>query len=251
MPSVRWIAMALASWEPDLETEPDGAAAGRMRCLVDLGAPCNMACAHCGRSTGGRRLGQDQALGLVQALAAEVIASGARSAVAVFYGGEPLLARDQLLAQARALREPLRKAGVGCELGLVTNGTRLDPGTVLHLARAGFTRVSVTIAGAREQHELRRKVPGAPSYRHILDNLRVARELLSVVVRYELHDDMDLVRLPEFIADLRLRGLVGGDRPIKLVAQPHRSYARQARDLFAPHRLPVEGGSARRGDADP
>lgn len=112
--------------------------------------------------------------------------------------------------------------------------------------------MSVTVVGAREQHESRRKLAAGPSYRMILDNLKVAQEFLMVTVRYELREDMDLVRLPEFVTDLRVRGLVGGDRPIKVVAQPRTSYARQARELLAPDRLRVlEGGDTRRADAEP
>jgi len=244
--------MALATWERDLEADPREGAA-RVRCAVDLDAPCNMVCPGCRRAQGGRRLEQEQALALVERLAAEVIAAGATSATLVFYGGEPLLAREQLLAQARAFRQALRQAGVSCELGLITNGTRLDRGTALRLARAGFARVSVTVAGARRQHEARRQVPpGCPNYRLILDNLSTARRVLRVLVRYELREDRDLMRLPEFVADLQACGLLGADRPVKVVTQPVRTYARQARALFAPGRLRVVmGGSARRGDADP
>ncbi len=243
--------MALASWEPELDDDRLGAA--RVRCLVDLDGPCNMSCVGCRRAVVGRRLLQDHALDLVERLAAEVIASGAREACVVFYGGEPLLARDQLLAQARALRDELGGASVSCALGLVTNGTRLDQGTVLRLARSGFTRVCVTLAGTRERHEARRRMRGGgANYRLILENLAAARHLVEVTLRYELREDSDLLRLPEFVAELQQRGLLGGERSVKVVAQPPRSYARQARELFAPARLRlVERGAARRGDADP
>ncbi len=244
--------MALATWEQDPETEPREGAT-RVRCAVDLDAPCNRVGPGCRRAHGGRRLEPEPALLLVEQLAAEVIAAGASSATLVFYGGEPLLAREQLLAQARAFRQALREAEVSCELGLITNGTRLDHGTALRLARAGFARVCVTVAGTRQQHEVRRQVPlGCPNYRLILDNLNNARRLLRVLVRYELREDEDLMRLPEFVADLQTRGLLGGDCPVKVVTQPARTYARQARTLFAPDRLRVVmGGGARRGDADP
>ncbi len=243
--------MALASWEPELDGDRRGAK--RVRCLVDLDAPCNMACVGCRRPILGRRLLQEPALGLVEQLAADVVAAGAREASVVFYGGEPLLAPDQLLAQARALREGLRNASVGCALGLVTNGTRLDRGTALRLARAGFTRVCVTLAGTGDRHEVRRRVQGGgPNYRLILENLNAARQVLEVVVRYELREDMDLLRLPEFVAELRQRGLLGGERSVKVVAQPPRPYARLARELFAPPRLrALQGGKVRRGDAEP
>jgi sulfatase maturation enzyme AslB (radical SAM superfamily) len=244
--------MALASWEPDHDVEPGGPDEGRIRCLVDVDAPCNLVCSRCRRTAKGRPLDQRGALALVEAVAAEVIASGTRSAAAVFFGGEPLLACEQLLAQARAFREPLHRAGVASELGLVTNGTRLDPGTVLGLARAGFTRVSVTLAGTRQQHELRRRAaPGAANYRLILDNLKVAKDLLTVQVRYEMCEDLDLLRLPEFIADLRVRGLLDGAQRVKVVAQPRRSYARQARELFATDRLHVVQGDKATGDGEP
>ncbi len=243
--------MALVSWEPDLDG--NRRAAARVRCLVDLDGPCNMSCVGCRRPIVGRRLLQEPAVDLVEQLAAEVIASGAHEASIVFYGGEPLLARDQLLAQARAVRDELNAASVSCALGLVTNGTRLDQGTVVRLARAGFTRVCVTLAGTRERHEVRRRVRGGgPNYRLILENLEVARQLLEVMLRYELREDTDLLRLPEFVAELQQRGLLGGERSVKVVAQPPRSYAGQARDLFAPPKLRlVERGAARSGDADP
>jgi sulfatase maturation enzyme AslB (radical SAM superfamily) len=169
----------------------------------------------------------------------------------VFYGGEPLVARDQLLAQARVFREALCEASVSCELGLITNGTRLDQWTAVRLARAGFTRVSVTLAGTCDQHDARRKVPDGTSYRLILDNLDAARWLLDVRVRYELREDMDLVRLPEFVVDLQARGLLGADRPVKVVTQPPCGYARQARALFAPDRPRAIEGNCLRWEGDP
>ncbi len=243
--------MALASWEPDLDGAPCGAGRGRLRCLVDLDAPCNMECTQCPRKSRGNRLAPADALALAEGLAEEIIASGMRAAFAVFYGGEPLLARDQLLAQARVLRGMLLRAGVECQLGLLTNGTRLDVGTAIRLARDGFTRVCVTMGGTRERHEARRRIPGGPpTYEPILEKLDVARSYLEVTVRYELHDDTDLTRLPEFVADLEAMGLLRGERPVRVTAQPPDSYAGQARALFAP-RLRRAGGGKERGDRKP
>lgn len=244
--------MALATWELDLDAEPRRPGQRLLRCLVDLDAPCNMACARCRRPMQGRPLGPEQALDLVETLADEVVAAGAGQATAVFYGGEPLLNREQLLAQARAFRAALQGASVECQLGLITNGIRLDRPTAVRLARAGFTHVCVTVGGTRERHDMRRRLSaGGSTYRTILENLDAARHLLEVVVRYELREEGDLLRLPEFVAELQERGLVGGDWPLRVVAQPPRSYARQARALFHPVRFqPLESGT-RRGDAEP
>jgi len=225
--------MALAAWEPDLEGESRGGGTGRVRCLVDLDAPCNLACPYCPRRTRGAPMDASSALALADALADQVVASGVGAATAVFYGGEPLLERERLFEQARHLTIALGRAKVECELGLITNGTLLDPATAARLAQLGFTRASVTVGGTEQVHEMRRRsVGGTASYRAILHNVSQARHHLDVTVRYELHSGMDAVRLPLLIADLEQFGVLGGERTVKVVVQSARSYAQQARALF-------------------
>ena len=109
--------------------------------------------------------------------------------ILVFTGGEPLL-RNDLFILARHAR--LR----GLPIALATNGTLVTRGHARHIAREGFTRVSISLDGPdAETHDEFRRVRGA--FDSAIDGFIQLKELgisMQVNATVSLHD---LERLEE------------------------------------------------------
>lgn len=127
---------------------------------------CNLACRHC-RAVPRTSLGPDElstrgAFDLIDA-----IAEVARP-VLVLSGGEPLFRRDIF---------DIAEYGVhrGFRMALASNGTLIDSVTARRIVGAGFSRVAVSIDGARpETHDRFRGASG--SHARALDGLRRVRD---------------------------------------------------------------------------
>lgn len=112
----------------------------------ELTLKCNLNCVHCGSRAGAKRpreLTTAEALDLVEQLA-EV---GIREVSMI--GGEAFL-RPDWLDIARAIK------AAGMRLTMVTGGFGVGPKMADKMAEAGFTGVSVSLDGLREQHNLLR-----------------------------------------------------------------------------------------------
>jgi heme b synthase len=114
---------------------------------------CNLSCRHC-RAVPQRKLGPEElttreAFNLIDALA-EV-----SRPVLVLSGGEPLFRPDLF---------DLAEYGVqsGFRMALASNGTLIDGRVAAKIADAGFSRVAVSLDGARpETHDSFRNLPGS------------------------------------------------------------------------------------------
>lgn len=127
---------------------------------------CNLACDYCyvyehpDQSWRGRPLSMsDQVWGAaVDRIADHVRRHDLDSMRVVLHGGEPLLfGADRLAALSRAVRGSL-PAGCRVELGMQTNGVRLDEPTVAMLVRHGI-RAGVSVDGVRADHDRHRRMP--------------------------------------------------------------------------------------------
>ncbi len=129
---------------------------------------CNLHCAHCRRMDVAEQAARED---LTTDEAAALIDDTARhqgQTVFVFSGGEPLLRPDLFELADRARRAGLATA-------LATNGTRVTPELAERIARAGFSRASVSLDGASpETHDRFRGVAGA--FDAALRGLRLLRD---------------------------------------------------------------------------
>ena len=127
-------------------------------CLV-LTHRCNLACTYCYAGDHHARRMEDEVIDRAVDL---LFADGAERAQLSFFGGEPFL---RLEAMRRAVtRARARAAGRGAPLTLqcTTNGTVIDPERVAFVRETGM-RVTVSIDGVREAHELHRPTAGGGS----------------------------------------------------------------------------------------
>jgi uncharacterized protein len=89
-----------------------------------------------------------------------------------FYGGEPLINLDTLLATVDYCRDNQKKWGVNFSFLLATNGTLLTPMVAKKLFAKGV-QVAVSIDGRKEIHDNHRSfADGRGSFSSILENLK-------------------------------------------------------------------------------
>lgn len=134
--------------------------------LLDVGLvvthACNLACSYCYTGEKKRvRMSAD-----VAQRALELAFAGAAQARArlqlTFFGGEPLLERELVLAIAEEARARSLASGQALVMQLTTNGTLLDAELVQRLGELGV-HLALSIDGTRAQHEAARPLAGGGS----------------------------------------------------------------------------------------
>ena len=169
---------------------------------------CNLRCAYCYQ----RRSPREQTRDVLEHLARDIRRSGDRRTRVIFHGGEPLLRKDLLLhAVSRLLDE---QGEAICDLGIVTNGSRIDDEVLELFCRHGF-RVDVSFDGVREAQDFRDR----GSFDRVVDNLRklvacheAGRLELGVGVTVTLENLPYLARSIDFLTELGVPRLeVEGD----------------------------------------
>ena len=137
-------------------------------CLV-LTHRCNLACTYCYAGEHHRRQMEDRVADRAVDL---LFADGADTAQLSFFGGEPFLRID---AMRRATERARRQAGerrARLILQCTTNGTVLDDDAVRFVRESGM-RVTVSIDGVKEAHDLHRpRAGGGSSFDQCLRGLR-------------------------------------------------------------------------------
>src|SRR5512138_1426200 len=187
-----------------------------LRALVDLGFPCNLACAGCAR----RRSPPPDPVALEDLaanLARAVADAGPERAAVVFYGGEPLLDVDGLSRASAAIRVACRRLGATYDASVITNGTLLDDRAAVALAAAGIGKVQVTLAGPPPLHDGRRPLAGAGSFHRILRNLRTARRHVSVLVRCDVAEGCGLGAVADLVRLLEAEGFFEEPHPATIL----------------------------------
>jgi len=136
-------------------------------CLV-LTHRCNLACHYCYAGEHHRRQMEDEVVDRAVDL---LFSDGTDTAQLSFFGGEPFLRMD---AMRRAVVRARRQAGSQRRLILqcTTNGTVLD-GEAIEFVRESGMRVTVSIDGVKEAHDLHRpRAGGGSSFEQCLRGLR-------------------------------------------------------------------------------
>lgn len=145
----------------------------RMDVTLVLTHRCNLACHYCYAGEHFRKemddATMDRALDLLYADGADIAQLG-------FFGGEPFLAFDGMRRAVEGARRRADRAGKRLQLQCTTNGTILHPEQVQFVARTGM-RVTVSLDGVREAHELNRPTAnGASSFDVVHRGLRALVE---------------------------------------------------------------------------
>lgn len=101
-----------------------------------------------------------------------------------WYGGEPLMALDQI----DSICEKLKKKGIKFKHSIVTNGSLINEKTIEFFKKYNLQRAQITIDGPQKIHDARRFYKGQKgSFNNILNNI-----------------DNLLNKFPSFVIDLRI-----------------------------------------------
>ena len=152
---------------------------------------CNLNCRHCRAvpqaSLGPTEMQTPEALALM-----DQIAEVARP-VLVLSGGEPLFRPDLFTLGAYGVK-------LGFRMALATNGTLIDRAVADRVVATGFSRVAVSLDGAKAgTHDLFRNLPG--SHARALDGISALRkagmsvQINSTIAKHNVAELPDLLRL--------------------------------------------------------
>lgn len=120
---------------------------------------CNLGCGYCyAGAKFQKRMSPETATKAVDL----AFVDGAREAQISFFGGEPLLAYEQLVVSATYARSQAKARGVELKLSVTTNGTLLDEARAATLEALGVY-VALSIDGTREAHDSGRSLLGGGS----------------------------------------------------------------------------------------
>jgi uncharacterized protein len=172
---------------------------------------CNLRCTYCFQAHPVGTMGSE----VQAAIEADVerrLDEGTHSALALdWFGGEPLLASELVLAVTQRLRAAATARGLRFEATLATNGVLLNSALSRALRNAGFVELQATLDGPRRVHDARRAgARGEATFDRVLEGIASAAEHLDVRVRVNV--DRDTVETAEELLDvLERRGLLPGN----------------------------------------
>jgi radical SAM protein with 4Fe4S-binding SPASM domain len=135
--------------------------------FFEITEACNLRCVHCWRAEG---VCAADEMGTAEALEVAAQLKAAGCVEARLTGGEPLLRGDWPAIAARFHE-------LGVQVAVITNGSLVDEATAEAMARAGVSRVTVSIDGEREVHDEIR-VPSARGLGSSFDKAVRALEVL-------------------------------------------------------------------------
>ncbi|MBX7079991.1 MAG: radical SAM protein [Nannocystaceae bacterium] len=140
-------------------TDPDARRGGTLDVALVLTHACNLACAYCYTGEKKRvRMSTDVARRGLSAALSTAAAAGARLQLS-FFGGEPLLEHELLLAIAAEARARSQAEGIALVQQVTTNGTLLTEALVEQLATHAV-HVAISLDGGPAQHDALRPLAG-------------------------------------------------------------------------------------------
>jgi uncharacterized protein len=123
--------------------------------------------------------------------------------VLTFFGGEPLLNLEAMLAIARRCHAAASRLGIEQAVAIVTNGLLLTPAVVTALLPSGLRAVKVTLDGDRDAHDRARPLRGGqPTFDRIIENIRQVAPLVPVAIGGNF-DASSADRYPALLSFLR------------------------------------------------
>lgn len=148
---------------------------------VALTTACNLRCSYCFQNleveSGGRirripsrTFSHDDVISTVHFIAKRAQNNGYENVLLTLFGGEPLLAERQGIELLSLLNSRIPTHGT-----LITNGTLLEPSSLVAMAEKGLRSVQISFDGHAQLHDKTRvTASGTGSYRSILEHIRRA-----------------------------------------------------------------------------
>jgi uncharacterized protein len=105
-----------------------------------------------------------------------------------WYGGEPLVGKKPLLLLSDAFIDRCNRAGVSYSASMTSNGFLLDEQTCMQLRDRKVESLQVCLDGPPDTHDrMRPLVSGKGTFWQIVENLRIAVNLLNITIRVNLN----------------------------------------------------------------
>jgi uncharacterized protein len=138
-----------------------------------------------------------------------------------WYGGEPMLNFQAIAELSDTFMRSCEKEAIGYSADMSTNGYFLTKDKFLQLLQMKVQRFMVTVDGARNIHDQRRKLrEGGGTYQRIMSNLKELRTVdssFAVDIRINF-DEGNVSEVPELIDELA--GAFGKDERFQLLVRP-------------------------------
>lgn len=139
---------------------------------------CNLACPYCyeGQSKQTTRISEENLYTIIKFYENHIHSSNGmiNNAVIRFYGGEPLLNKDEIIKFAKETREISNKYNIHVRYDMATNFTCVD-NEILQFIKEFNISIQVTIDGTKKSHDVRRITKdGKGTYDLIVQNLKKA-----------------------------------------------------------------------------
>ena len=122
----------------------------------------------------------------------------------LWFGGEPLLAYDVIVAFSKKINSIIQKNDVTYSSSMITNGILLTEEKAEYLAKnCGLKKVQITIDGT-ESIYCQQKGASAEQYKAVLNNINNALNYMKVAVRFNCgkNNYPDIISAAEYIVSL-------------------------------------------------
>lgn len=159
---------------------------GNRNLLLTIGPTmnCNMRCPYCFESEQHQTMTSETAEKLIGFIKDYIEAKKIESANIVWYGGEPLLALEQINQISKEVISFCEKRNTSYSARIVTNGYCLDRNNAELLKSLKVEYAQITIDGLEKTHNARRKLKnGGESFWPIVRNIEDIKDILRIVIR--------------------------------------------------------------------
>ena len=171
--------------------------ASRVEVTVQLHEECNFRCTYCNQDFRNQEFDDPLQARLMSYLNDNVPQNG--KLYMHYYGGEPLLAWEQLVCLDQSIVAFAREKNVHYRFFITSNGSLLSQDKVDYLAERDVRHVKVTLDGPAEVHDARRlKAGGQATFELIVRNIVAAAPRIPIVVRVNI-DGSNYARIPELV----------------------------------------------------
>jgi uncharacterized protein len=155
---------------------------------------CNFACDYCFQNGDrNKRIWSSEMRDDVKSFVRYLLKQGPRDVRCTWFGGEPLLAKDIVIEDARVIKEMIKEEGSNLlNMDIITNATLLDENTAISLSDAGIDEAQISIDSWEfvKPHRRGAVMPsGEPSI--IIKNAVAASKYLNVYVRVNIGKSLD------------------------------------------------------------
>jgi len=149
---------------------------------------CNMSCPYCFERENPIYMNNDTQEALIRFAESYIKLNNCESVQVVWYGGEPLLAKDAVLNLGRRFIELCANEEVEYSSFMVTNGYLFDKETAQILFDdCAIKNVQITVDGMPEEHNVRRVLRnGKDSFDTIIKNINDCKDFININLRMNL-----------------------------------------------------------------